>query len=211
VPCDAPGSAPLREALDRYLASGFPGSLVLRVPAALSLSGAAASGGEAVVRARGLGKAPAVRTFGLAPVPAAAISGDAVETRFRAGPAPVWIALEPANGSGAIEITVAGLGPLVSASGGALPEGSFRWRELEWTARQGLPAGVAVFTTAPSARASALSDAALPNDVVSRLRALGYLAGPNAPAATPVPSASAPPAAMPAPLAPGEVRIRRAD
>ena len=206
TPCDATWSAPLRDAVDRYLASGFPGSLIVRIPAAAS--GAAPR--EAVVRARGLGKAPAVRTFGLAPAPAAAISGDAVETRFHAGPAPVWIALEPPNGSGAIEITVAGLGPLVSASGSPLAPGSFRWRELGWEAGRSLPAGVAVFTTAPAARGSGSAES-LPNDVVARLRALGYLAGPSAPAPTPAPSASAPAGETPGLLAPGEVRIRFAD
>jgi hypothetical protein len=206
IPCDASWSGPLRDALDRYLASGFPGSLVLRIPAA----GSGAPPRETVVRARGLGKAPALRTFGLAPAPAAAVAGDAIETRFRAGPAPVWIALEPANGSGAIEITLAGLGPLAFASGNPLAPGSFRWRELAWETGRSLPAGAAVFTTAPAARPAA-TDGTLPSDVVSRLRALGYLAGPNAPAATPVPS-TAPVGGEPgAPLVPGEVRIRRAD
>jgi arylsulfatase A-like enzyme len=206
VPCDATWSAPLRDAVDRYLASGFPGSLVVRISAAAT--GAAPR--EAVVRARGLGKAPVVRTFGLAPAPAAAISGDAVETRFHPGPAPVWIALEPPGGSGAIEIMVAGLDPLVSASGSPLAPGSFRWRDLEWGAGRSLPAGVAVFTTAPAAYAAASAES-LPNDVVARLRALGYLAGPNAPAVTPAPTASSRAAETPALLAPGEVRIRRAD
>jgi len=206
VPCDAAWGGRLRDAADRYLASGFPGSLVLRIPAASSDAPAR----ETVVRARGLGRAPALRTFGLAPAPAAAISGDAIETRFHAGPAPVWIALEPANGSGAIEITLAGLGRLASASGSALAPGSFRWRELAWETGRGLPAGVAVFTTAPAARPAA-ADGALPNDVVARLRALGYLAGPNAPAAAPAPAAPEPAGEAREPLTPGEVRIRRAD
>ncbi len=206
IACDATWSAPLRDAVDRYLASGFPGALVVRVPAATP--GAAPR--ESVVRARGLGQTPAVRTFGLAPPPAATSSGDAVEMRFHAGPAPVWIALEPPNGSGAIEITVAGLNPLVSPSGSPLAPGSFRWRELAWVGDRSLPAGVAVFTTAPAAHPAASAES-LPNDVVARLRALGYLAGPNAPAATPAPSSVVPAGETPAPLAPGEVRIRFVD
>ncbi|HEY7113114.1 MAG TPA: sulfatase [Thermoanaerobaculia bacterium] len=209
VPCGAAlWSAPLREALDRYLASGFPGSLVLRIPAAAD----GTTRREAVVRARGRGKAPTVRTFGLAPAPSALVSGDAVAARFHAGPAPVWIALEPADRSGAIEIVVAGLDSPVSPAGRALTPGSYRWRELEWGAGR-LPAGVALFTTPVVAR-SAGAPESLPNDVVARLRALGYLAG--ADAVTPAPAAATsrtevrrePPSP---PLAPGEVRIRLAD
>ena len=207
MPCDGPWSGPLRDAVDRYLASGFPGSLILRVPAVAP----GAPPREALVRARGLGKAPAVRTFGIAPAPASAISGDAAEMRFHAGPAPVWIALEPADRAGAIEITVAGLDALVSAAGTPLAPGSFRWRELEWKSGASLPAGVAVFTTPVAARTAATAET-LPGDVVTRLRALGYLAGSNAPAATPAPSSAAAPAGETRPpLAPGEVRIRRDD
>ncbi len=204
VPCESAWGARLRDAVDRYLVSIFPGSLVLRVPARVPGS----EDLKALVRARGRGKAPTVRSFGLASPPTLAWKGPSVEARFPVGPAPIWLAFEPADRSGAIEIEVSGLDPLVAAVGRDLPPGSYRWRDLFWQSDRALPPGVAVLTT-PLSAAMPSSSAPLPSEVVRRLRTLGYLSGDSAPAADPGISAGAASEEGP-PLVPGEVRVRRA-
>jgi len=169
--CDSGGGAGLREAVDRYVASGFPDALVLRLPAR-----SAEEPSEARLWARGRGGAPALRTFGLASPPALAQRGAVAEAQFAFGRAPVWIAIEPRDGSRAVEITLLGAGAAVTPSGRAVVRGSYRWSDLAWAGRQRLPDGATLFTLPPAPRSSA-GAANVPGEVAARLLALGYLRG----------------------------------
>ncbi|MGE5276754.1 MAG: sulfatase [Acidobacteriota bacterium] len=195
----------LEDQADRYVASGFPDALVIRIPAG-------PAGGEsrqALLRAQGRVSAPAVRTFGLASPPELEQRGATAEVRFRLGPAPAWIAFEPRDGSRALELESRGLPPLSAPGGARLAPGSYRWLQLRWGAAAALPGQAALFTTPPAPR-SATASAHVSSELASRLLALGYLQG--APALAPS-LEPAPASASPAPpfLPPGVVRILRAD
>jgi hypothetical protein len=204
--CDEGSGAGLREAADRYVASGFPDALVLRLPGR-----PAEEPSEARLWARGRGGAPALRTFGLATPPDLAQSGAVAQARVAFGRAPVWIAIEPRDGSHAVEVTLAGTGSAVTPSGRAVVPGSFRWSELAWAGRERLPDRAALFTLPPAPRSST-GAADVPQEVAARLLALGYLRG--APGLSsllePVPVARAGGGTGPT-LAPDEIRILHAD
>ena len=200
VPCSPEAKVRLRERADRYLASSFTGSVVVRVPPGF------ASNGEVVVRARGRREGPLLRTFGLASRKAVETPGSGGEVRFSDGPAPVWLAFQPADGARALELDVGGLSSLVSARGEEVSGGVRQWDRLAWSADGPLPEGASVFTT-PESIGPAPVSRALPTDVVARLLALGYLRG--SPVAPPHPASAS--GAASADLPPGEVRIRRAD
>jgi arylsulfatase A-like enzyme len=200
--CESSWGRALRERTDRYLVEAFPDSLVLRVPARDPGTPEPAI----VVRVRGREGPPALRTFGLAGRPVALDQErSSTRVRFSSGSAPVWLAFEPLSGSRAVEVRVEGPGALVTASGGAAASDGRGWSELGWPSGRSLPDVMTVFTTPPSERFSA--DATpLPNDVVTRLLALGYLRGspslpPGLGAATPGAGADLPD--LPA----GQVRI----
>jgi len=201
VPCEPR----LRERVERYLASGFPDSLVLRIPAR-PLGGAER---RAVLRARGRQAAPAMRTFGLASPPQLSQRGALSEARFEVGLAPVWLALATLDGSRALEIEITGVPLLVTAAGAGLASGSYRWQDLQWLPAGSLPDGAALFTTPPSPR-SFTAPAALSSDLTARLLSLGYLRGapPLAAGLDPVAAEGSEGAAS---LSPGEVRVRSAD
>ena len=93
--------------------------------------------------------------------------------------------------------------------GASVGPGSYSWSGLGWTGRAPLPSGVAVFTTPPSAARSG-GMLPLPGEVVARLLSLGYLPFASSPAALAT-KATAPGEAPDASLAPGEIRIGRAD
>lgn len=205
IPCESEESAGLRDRLDRYIASSLPDSLVLRLPPRAPGS----KPRTASIRARGRSAPPAVRTFGLGSPPALGQRGTVTEVRFSAGPAPVWLAFEPADGSRAMEMEFTGIGRPTTAKGVHARAGAYRWQELAWSSGRPLPAGPALFTT-PSSGGLSSSSPPLPTEVVGRLLSLGYLRG-----VPPVAQRSAP--AQPAGserqavLAPGEVRIRRVE
>ena len=206
-PCGGGSGAGLGDAADRYVASGFPNALVLRLPAR-----AGGEKAEARLWARGRGGAPALRTFGLA-FPAALVQRGAVaEAEFTYGPAPVWIAIEPRDGSRAVEITLSGVGAAATPSGHAAVPGSYRWSDLAWAGREPLRGGAALFTLPPAPRPTA-GTANVPAETAARLRALGYLNG--APALTqylePAREAPGDDARAGASLAGDEVRILHAD
>jgi len=189
--------------VDRYLASGFPDSLVVRLPAAPSEAGL-----PIVVSARGRAAAPALRVFGLASTGAFSQRGARTEARFARPRAPVWLAFET-DGSRALDLDVQGAGPVASTMGWSVGRGSYSWSGLGWTGRARLPPGVAVFTTPPStARSGGMLP--LPGEVVARLLSLGYLPFASSPAALPATAATTG-EAPDASLAPEEVRIGRAD
>jgi hypothetical protein len=192
----------LLEEVDRYLASGFPDSLIVRLPAA-----PAEAGRPIVISARGRGAAPALRSFGLASRGAISQRGAVTEARFARSRAPVWLAFEP-GADRALALEVAGAGPARAADGRPLEQSSHPWNGLGWAGRDPLPAGpgASVFTTPPSTRRpSAMLP--LPGDVVARLLSLGYLPFASSPGAVAASREERPDAS----LAPGEVRIDRAD
>jgi arylsulfatase A-like enzyme len=194
----------LREHLDRYLASGFPGALVVRLPALLT-----GAGGEVAVRARGRESAPALRSFGLAARGTLLQAGAVTEIRFTRPRAPVWLAFTPAEGPGALEIEIEGLRPVVSAAGRPIERGSHRWNGLGWAGREPLPGEVAIFTT-PSSGERRGAMLPLPPEVVARLLSLGYL--PFSSSTSGAVSAAASQAKDGAEdLEPDEVRIRRVE
>lgn len=173
VGCETKWGLGLRGRADRYLVESFPDSLVVRVPArAFGMKRQ-----EVVMRMRGPGGAPAVRTFGLAGRSVLLDqTGPTTQARFSSGVAPVWLAFDPFGDSRAAELEVEGAGPLVSASGGPLWPGAYRWSDLGWSSGRSLPKTVTVFTTPASAGSSA-SAQPLSNEVVTRLLALGYVNG----------------------------------
>jgi hypothetical protein len=206
APCDLAWGLSLRERTDRYLVGGFSDSLVLRVPAADFGSG----GQRLVVRARGRGGPPALRTFGLAGrTVSLEQTGGQTQVRFSSGAAPVWLAFEPFAGSQAVAVEVSGAPALAGAAGIAIAPGTYPWSELRWPPGRALPEAMTVFTTARLARA--VSDAPpLSNEVVTRLLALGYLNGspelpPGLPRAAPAAGTADPE------LSPGQVRILRVE
>jgi arylsulfatase A-like enzyme len=203
--CDEPSGAGLSERADRYIASSFAGSLVLRIPPRPEGEGRR----PARVRVRGRASAPGIRTFGLASPAELSQEGAAAEARFGVALGPAWIAIEPSDDSQSVEIETEGLGPLVTPAGLALSPGEHRWRELLWPAGRELPPGVALFTTPPAPRASSAVPA-LSSEVAARLMSLGYLGG------APVLSGKIDPAASSsiagaADLSPGQVRVLRAN
>jgi len=203
LPSASDWGARLLAEVDRYMASGFPDSLVVRMPAAPSEAGR-----PIVVSARGRAAAPALRVFGLASQGSFSQRGARTEARFARPRAPVWLAFET-DGSRALDLEVQGAGPVSSIIGWSVGQGSYSWSGLGWTGRAPLPSGVAVFTTPPSAvRAGGMLP--LPGEVVARLLSLGYLPFASSPAALPT-KATAPGEAPDASLAPGEIRIGRAD
>jgi hypothetical protein len=102
--------------------------------------------------------------------------GAVAEAQFAFGRAPVWIAIEPRDGSRAVEITLLGAGAAVTPSGRAVVRGSYRWSELAWAGREPLPERATLFTLPPAPRSSA-GAANVPGEVAARLLALGYLRG----------------------------------
>jgi arylsulfatase A-like enzyme len=194
----------LLEEVDRYLAAGFPDSLIVRLPAA-----PAEAGRSIVVSARGRGAAPALRSFGLSSRGDFSQRGAVTEARFRRPRAPVWLAFQ-ADDSRALSVRVDGAGKVSSAAGRNLEGGSYEWNGLGWAAREPLPAGAAVFTTPPSSRRTG-AQLPLPNDVVTRLLSLGYLPFTSSSSALPAAAIDEADASPDTTLAPGEVRIRHAD
>ena len=188
--------------VDRYLASGFPDSLIVRLPRSPENEGR-----PIVVSARGRNAAPALRSFGLAARGELFQRGARTGIRFRRPRAPVWLAFQP-DESRALDLHIEGLGPVVAANGRLLERGSHEWNGLGWAARESLPAGseTAVFTTPPTARQRRARHT-LPADVVTRLLSLGYLAPDSPPDDMPARAGGEAPDAS---LAPGEVRIERA-
>jgi arylsulfatase A-like enzyme len=191
----------LLEEVDRYLAAGFPDSLVVRLPAV-----PAEAGRPIVVSARGRAGAPALRSFGLGSRGVFSQRGAVTEARFRTPRAPVWLAFA-ADDSRALALRIDGAGPVAFGSGGSLDAGSYAWNDLGWAAREPLPSGVAVFTTPPSSRRPG-AQLPLPGDVVARLLSLGYLPFTSSSSALPAAPATELPDTS---LAPGEVRIRHAN
>ena len=203
LPSASDWGARLLAEVDRYLASGFPDSLVVRLPAAPSEAGR-----PIVVSARGRAAAPALRVFGLASTGAFSQRGARTEARFARPRAPVWLAFET-DGSRSLDLDVQGAGPVASTMGWSVGKGSYSWNGLGWTGRARLPPGAAVFTTPPSAARSG-GMLPLPGEVVARLLSLGYLPFASSTAALPATAATAG-EAPDASLAPGEIRIGRAD
>ncbi len=206
APCDAAWGRSLRERTDRYLVTGFSDSLVLRVPPAVLGSG----GRPLLVRARGPGGPPALRTFGLAGRTAVLEqAGAETRARFSSGAAPVWLAFEPSGGSQAVDVEIDGERVLLSAGGGAIGAGSYPWAELRWATGRELPDALTVFTT-PRLAGAAADATPLSNEILTRLLALGYLNGsPELPPGLP-PASPAPASGDPGP-SPGQVRILRVE
>lgn len=201
LPSASAWGAQLLAEVDRYMASGFPNALVLRLPAA-----PAEAGRPIVVTARGRSAAPALRSFGLASRGDFSQRGAMTVARFARPRAPVWLAFEP-DDSRALVVEVAGAGPIASAGGARLERGSYEWNGLGWAAREPLPSGAALFTTRPSSgRPGAMLP--LPGEVVARLLSLGYL--PFASSTGALPAAAREEGPDPT-LAPGEIRIGRAE
>jgi arylsulfatase A-like enzyme len=186
--------------VDLYLASGFPDSLIVRLPRAPEEQGR-----EIVVSARGRGVAPSLRTFGLGARGDLSQRGARTEIRFRRPRAPVWLAFQP-DESRALSLRIAGAGPITSAAGGRLESRSYEWSRLGWAGRERLPARpeTVLFTTPPSSRRPRAAHT-LPSDVVTRLLSLGYL--PFTSPSGGLPAAAAGDEAPDSSLAPGEVRI----
>ena len=158
APCDSAWGRSLRERTDRYLVTGFSDSLVLRVPPAVLGSG----GRQLLVRARGPGGPPALRTFGLAGRTAVLEqAGAETRARFSSGAAPVWLAFEPFGGSQAVEVEIDGERVLLSAAGGAIAAGSYPWGQLRWAARTGAARGPDGLHHAPPGRRRGGCDAAV--------------------------------------------------
>ena len=203
LPSASPWGARLLEEVDRYLASGFPDSLIVRLPAV-----PAEAGRPIVVTARGRDAAPALRSFGLASSGRFSQSGAMTEARFARPRAPVWLAFEP-GASRALAVQVSGAGTAAAADGRRIESGSYPWNGLGWAGREPLPrdAGAAVFTTPPSSHRPP-EMLPLPGDVVARLLSLGYLPFTSSPGAVAAASRGLAPDTS---LAPGEVRIDRAD
>jgi hypothetical protein len=106
-------------------------------------------------------------------------------------------------------LRIEGAGPVASAAGRRLDQGSYAWSGLGWAGRERLPsgAGTVIFTTPRSARRPRIQQT-LPSDVVTQLLSLGYL--PFSPPAEERPNA-ADGEPRETSLAPGEVRIEHAD
>ena len=201
LPSASDWGARLLAEVDRYLASGFPDSLVLRLPAI-----PAEAGDSIRVSARGREAAPGLRSFGLASKGVFSRRGAVTEARFTRPRAPVWLAFEP-DASHALSLVTEGTGAASTAAGAALKVGSFEWNGLGWTAREPLPTGVAIFTTPPSTlrRGGMLP---LPPDVVARLLSLGYLPFDASPSALATATSGEKPDKR---LRPGEIRIDHAN
>ncbi len=200
--CASAWGRAMAERTDRYLAQAFPDSFVLRVPA----REAGMAGQPMVVRVRTRGGPPALRTFGLAGREVhLEQEGASTRVRFSTGVAPVWLAFEPPGGARAAEIDLEGPDLPVTVAGVPARGASRAWNTLGWPSGSPLPEALTVFTTPPSLRFS--TDATpLPNEVVTRLLALGYLRGsPELPPS--LPAAAAAPAAGEPPLNDGQVRI----
>jgi hypothetical protein len=191
--------------VDRYLASGFPDALVVRLPRAPEEEGR-----EIVVSALGRGAAPSLRTFGLAARGVTSQRGARTEIRFRRPRAPVWLAFEP-DESRALALRIDGARPVTSAAGRPIEPGSYRWSALGWAERDRLPSGVetVVFTTPQSPRRPRIRLRTVPSDAVTQLLSLGYLASSSSPSGEP--PAAADGEAPEVGLVEGEVRIDRAD
>jgi arylsulfatase A-like enzyme len=188
--------------VDLYLASGFPDSLIVRLPSA-----PAEEGRPIVVSARGRGAAPSLRTFGLAARGVLSQRGARTGISFRRPRAPVWLAFQP-DESRALALRIDGAGTVESAVGRRLGPATYSWSGLGWAGRERLPAGTetAVFTTPPSVR-RARAKHTLPADVVTRLLSLGYLPYTAPSGDVPAGSVAASGEAPDTSLAEGEIRI----
>ena len=189
--------------VDRYLASGFPDALIVRLPRAPEQEGR-----PIVVSALGRGPAPSLRSFGLAAQGALSQHGARTEIRFRRPRAPVWIAFQP-DESRALDLRIEGVGTVVAAAGRPLEPGSYSWSGLGWAGRERLPAGAeaVVFTTPQSVRRSSVQRT-VPSDAVTQLLSLGYLTPSSPPGERMSASGGEAPDES---LAAGEVRIDRVD
>jgi arylsulfatase A-like enzyme len=193
--------------VDLYLASGFPDSLIVRLPRSPEEEGR-----PIVVSARGRGVAPSLRSFGLATRGVFSQRGARTEIRFRRPRAPVWLAFQT-DDSRALALRIDGVGPVASAAGRDLDRGSYEWRALGWAGREPLPAGpaTAVFTTPPSSQRARGALHTLPSDVVTRLLSLGYLPFTSPSAALPAAAGEETNESPDTSLKEGEIRIGHAD
>jgi arylsulfatase A-like enzyme len=200
--CGSAWGRAMQERTDRYLAEAFPDSVVLRVPARAE----GVPGQAMAVRVRARGGPPALRTFGLAGREVhLEQQGSSTSVRFSIGLAPVWLAFEPPAGSRAAEVDVEGPGAPVTAAGGSAGNLTRAWNDLGWPSGSPLPEALTAFTTPPSLR-FATDASPLPNEVVTRLLALGYLRG-SPELAPSLQGAGAAPGVDEPPLPDGQVRI----
>jgi hypothetical protein len=193
--CKEPWAQELLDDAERYIASSFPGELVLR----------AEPHGSPCRLDVGAAKDAGVRFFG--EPPGASISRVGGSARLALGlvDGPVWIAIQPRDDERALSLDVAACGNVRTATGERLPLVSETgWSQLLWRGKPGLPDGTVVFSVSPGSPAlseSADQSAAL----TARLRSLGYVSsGKLTPAHVPSAMQAAPESLPP----PGRIRIR---
>jgi hypothetical protein len=155
--------------LQRYIADSYPHSLLVRVPR--SLSGLETS--SYLVRAR----AAELRAsaYGAAPKEEPRVSAGWAESRLEGGSVPVWIAFHP-RGDRSLDLQIGAAQPARSAGGQVLgDETQLSWTDLLWRGETLLPEGLVVFSTPPGSSAAVGQEVQYTEELVARLRALGYL------------------------------------
>ena len=171
LPCDDTRAEALKEATDRYVASSFPESLVLRVPPRGSDGGRE----RVLVKARGNSRPPLVLTFGLRPEDRPVRRGAVTACNVRPGDRAIWFGFRPAERSGSLQLEMKGLESPLDGNGRRIESGAVRtWSDLLWRGTS-LSPGVLVFSTPPTGPAAEFSQRELPGPLLARLRSLGYL------------------------------------
>lgn len=178
IPCTGPWADTLQLEVERYLSRQYPGSLVFRLDPAAGTNNPRE--GLYALKVTGRDGPPQVSSFGLGTDARLWTGGAAVFAQFKVSSAPVWIALQPAVATDAMDVQLfapSGTSSLRSAAEMPLSRES-TWTELLWHGRKTLAGTYDVFTTRPSTLDLPPGDHfVLAN--WNRLRSLGYLTGGN--------------------------------
>ena len=193
--CSEPWAQRLRNEADLYVATSFPGEVMVRAepgegPCRLDVAGPGDSG------VRFFGEPPGVRRTRV----------DGIE-RLDLGrvAGPVWLGIPRGGEDRGLSVGLTGCGSGRTASGERLPEVSEpRLSELLWRGARPPPSGTLIFVTPPAHRTSSEEVSYTP-ELLARLRSLGYIASERKP---PTLARSAAGAALKALPAPGRIRIR---
>jgi arylsulfatase A-like enzyme len=194
ISCEAPWARELLTRANRYIASSFPGALMLR---------AEPLGHPCTIDIRAAGP-PDIDFFGMPPGARSKHSklGDHVELGGLQGP--VWIAVQPRDGDRSIALSISGCGTVQSAAGKQMPRTSeVAWSEVLWRGANELPRGTILFSVAPE-QLPAREEVGHWKEIQAQLRSLGYLSA--RPSQTSKPRSPAPGKMLSLPPA-GRIRI----
>jgi len=199
--CATPWAAELLSDEDRYVATSFPDSVVLRLHREAR--------GPCVVIARGRPSAPSIRTFAAGPTDRIETGGDVARAKTTVAAGDVWFAFRPTGSDRGLSIDLVGCGEVRTAAGTPVAAGTpGGWSDFLWRARGALPSGNVLMTVPPMLEPIGSARLAATPELLARLRALGYLTGGPAAPAAPRPLSAPLRIERSIPVSPGRISVQ---